>query len=337
MKPKIEWLISGNAPDWDEQNYKDGGFVYDTLVRNILREKYDVKVTYLSRGNSPTKLRRFLEFIKYLRKSRNLVFTGDIVVRDPFSTVFSPFSTSHKNLVIVHHIDTSTFSKNLFYKYWLRQFYKKVLLADLVIVVSKYWQNTFKQIGCKNVKIIYNSFDLELFRFSEQNLNEFRKSLDISPDKPVIYLGNAKPEKGFFEAYNALKNIDATFIATGRTRIDLPIIQKFLSYRDYLKLLSVSTLVLTMSKFNEGWCRTAHEAMLCGTPVIGSGRGGMRELLEEGGQIICDDIHELEPIVRNLLQNKEELCKMASKGRFYATGYNLSYFGHSWLDLIESL
>ena len=46
-------------------------------------------------------------------------------------------------------------------------------------------------------------------------------------------------------------------------------------------LLQAASVAVTMSKFNEGWCRTAHEAMLCKTPVVGSGMGGMGELLEE--------------------------------------------------------
>ena len=41
------------------------------------------------------------------------------------------------------------------------------------------------------------------------------------------------------------------------------------------------------------WNRTAHEAMLVGTPVIGSGRAGMRELLEAGGQLICERFEDL--------------------------------------------
>ena len=58
-----------------------------------------------------------------------------------------------------------------------------------------------------------------------------------------------------------------------------------------------------MSKFLEGWNRTAHEAMLCRTPVIGSGTGGMRELLLGGQQIICEDIKTLPEIVDYAIKN----------------------------------
>ena len=37
-----------------------------------------------------------------------------------------------------------------------------------------------------------------------------------------------------------------------------------------------------MSEFKEGWCRVLHEAAIHGTPILGSGLGGMKELLEIG-------------------------------------------------------
>ena len=39
-------------------------------------------------------------------------------------------------------------------------------------------------------------------------------------------------------------------------------------------------LAIAMSTFKEGWCRVLHEAAIHGTPILGSGLGGMRELLQ---------------------------------------------------------
>ena len=55
-------------------------------------------------------------------------------------------------------------------------------------------------------------------------------------------------------------------------------------------LLSCCDIVISFSEFPEGWNRVAHEALLTKTPVIGSGQGGMNELLNKSGQIICRDI-----------------------------------------------
>jgi glycosyltransferase involved in cell wall biosynthesis len=333
----IEWLISASAPEWVEQNYQDGGYVYDTFARNALKDLHNVQVIYLSRGRSKSKARRIVQLIGYLLKAKNTTFKAEVVVRDMYSTAFAPFDRGRKHVVIFHHLDISGFNNQIFNNFFIRRFYKKVALADLVVVVSEFWKKILQEAGCSNVVVIYNSFDLTLFDFSREELWDFRQRQGIADDKPLVYLGNARPGKGYLESYNALKDLDVTFVATGRNRIDLPIRQLYLPYRDYLKLLKASTLVLTMSQFNEGWCRTAHEAMLCGTPVVGSGKGGMRELLDKGGQLICDDFEKLGPLVSDLLGDGRKLADMAVKGKEYASRFTLDYFKKSWIDLFSSL
>ena len=60
----------------------------------------------------------------------------------------------------------------------------------------------------------------------------------------------------------------------------LPVQCFCLSKQDYLRLLKACDLVITMSKVREGWCRVAHEAMLCQTPVIGSALVACRNSLK---------------------------------------------------------
>ena len=86
-----------------------------------------------------------------------------------------------------------------------------------------------------------------------------------------------------------------------------------------------------MSKFKEGWNRTAHEAMLCKTPVIGSGLGGMRELLEGGGQIICEDFGDLKERVCYVLEHPE----LGEAGYGFAKQFTVKRFEEEWLNLIE--
>ena len=75
--------------------------------------------------------------------------------------------------------------------------------------------------------------------------------------------------------------------------MNFPTINLDLERKEYLKLLKAASVVVAMSKFKEGWNRTVHEAMLCKTPVVGAPQGGMKELLEGGEQIICDDFAKL--------------------------------------------
>jgi glycosyltransferase involved in cell wall biosynthesis len=336
---KIEWLISGISPQWVGENYQDGGYVYDTYARKILRSLYPLDVTYISRGNSQSKIKRFFEFGNYICKNKRIKFKGDIVIRDIFSTVFAPFDPMRKDLVILHHLDISSLSYAAFYRFFMKRLFQKIHLADRVIVVSEYWKNVLQKAGCSKIAVIYNAFDLNLFQFEQTELTQFKKVHGIPDGKPIIYLGNARLGKGYLESYEALKSFDATFVTTGENTCNLPIIHIYLSYPDYLKLLKTSTLVITMSKFNEGWCRTAHEAMLCGTPVVGSGRGGMKELLEKSGQVICEDFSKLNLMVRDLLSDSKRLEQIGLKGKEYASQsqFSLDYFRRSWSDLIVSL
>lgn len=334
---KIEWLISGSAPQWVEQNYENGGYVYDTYARKILRESHDVTVNYNCRGSSNSKVRRLLQLSRYLLQMRSIRFKGEIVFRGLFSTVFAPFDRDRKHVVILHHLDTSGFDNRAFYNVFTKRFFKKILLADAVVVVSEYWKNILEKLGCSKIIVIHNSFDLTQFEFSQQELADFRRNLGIYDDRPIIYLGNARPEKGYRESYEALKNIDAVFVTTGKNKVNLPILHKYLSYRDYIRLLKISSLVITMSKFNEGWCRTAHEAMLCGTPVVGSGKGGMGELLEKGGQTVCGDFGELSTLVADLLNDRQKLACMSLVGKKYASQFTIDRFGQNWIDLVASL
>jgi glycosyltransferase involved in cell wall biosynthesis len=89
-----------------------------------------------------------------------------------------------------------------------------------------------------------------------------------------------------------------------------------------------------MSKFLEGWNRIANEAMLCKTPVIGSGTGGMRELLEGGNQIICDNIQQLREYVDFALSNRDYL---GEKGYKFASQFTREKFAERWLRLVDSL
>ena len=88
-----------------------------------------------------------------------------------------------------------------------------------------------------------------------------------------------------------------------------------------------------MSKVEEGWCRVAHEAMLCKTPVIGSGAGGMKELLEEGKQILCEDLADLPTLLEKTLSNSETY---SSNGFSFVSQFDENYFSTKWKSLLRN-
>jgi glycosyltransferase involved in cell wall biosynthesis len=128
-----------------------------------------------------------------------------------------------------------------------------------------------------------------------------------------------------------LRHLDAYLVTSGKANVKIPVRNFDLSYSEYLLLLHVSDVVLTLSKFNEGWNATAHEAMLLGTPVIGSGKGGMAELLEGGGQLICRDLSALPELVEYALAHTAALSE---NGYGFASQFTIERFNLAWQNLV---
>ena len=215
-------------------------------------------------------------------------------------------------------------------------FYRQLKKADAILTISEYWKNYFLKRGYKNVYKIYCGFDLNNFNISPQEVIDFKKKNNLE-SKPIIYLGNCQKAKGVVDAWQVLKSLDVHLVTSGKRHANIPTLNLDLDYRDYLKLLKASSVAVTMSKFKEGWCITAHEAMLLKTPVIGSGLGGQRELLEGGGQIICKEFKNLREKVEHLLNNPKERQVLREKGFSFAKNFTTEKFEQDWVTLIKNL
>jgi glycosyltransferase involved in cell wall biosynthesis len=170
----------------------------------------------------------------------------------------------------------------------------------------------------------------------EEEINKFKLHYNLSNEQPLIYIGNAHRLKGVYEVYESLKNTPYQLVMTGSTNraTDLPVKFLNLNRHDYLCLLQASDVVITFSTMVEGWNRIAHEALLCKTPVIGSGRGGMKELLEGAGQKIVTDKTKLLTTLEDVLKQKSHF---AERGFEYVQKYNTAYFEKEWVHTVNNL
>lgn len=316
---------------------KYGGVVYNQEAVKALSKEYDAKLFICEP--------KLFKNIRYFRVPESLFIMSrlkekkDLWVRDFYSTIAMPFlNNGGKNIVIIHHDDFSglpLISKPFFWA--LRKiFYMNLKKNEAVVTVSEYWKNYFLKKGCKNVFKIYNSFKVQDFNVTAEEVEKFKKEKNLI-GKPIIYLGNCQKAKGVVGAYSALKDLDAYLVTSGRKQAKIPALNFDLDYKDYLKLLKASSVVLTMSRFREGWCRTAHEAMLLRVPVIGSGLGGMKELLEGGKQIVCEDFSELYGKVEFLLKNPKIRLEMGENGYNFAKNFTMEKFNNEWLKLIKEI
>ena len=315
-----------------------GGVIYmqqlaETLSGEFGLETVNLEATHLRK-------RRYLKFLESFYYLFKLKGEKNLWIRDFYSTLsLSKKRTIGKNLVMVFHIDFLKFPLFSRIPLFLLEklfFYRQLKKVDAIVTISEYWKDYFLEKGYKNVYKIYCGFDLDNFNITEEEILEFKKKHKLE-GKPIIYLGNCQKVKGVVDAYRALKNLDAYLVTSSRKQANIPTLNFNFDYRDYLKLLKASSVVITMSKFKEGWCMTAHEAMLCKTPVIGSGLGGMKELLDGGKQVVCGDFKNLKEKVEFLLEHPGNRKKMGEDGYNFAKGFTAERFKEDWLNLIKKI
>ena len=307
-----------------------GETIYGQMAQSILSQHYPLEI--INVGLDHFKKR---DYPKILYRLCRVAGGKGVWIRNFDSVITLPWDhTKGKNIVLIHHIDSAPqpiHFKPLF-KALENLFYRHLKKVDAIVTVSKYWQNHFMERGYPRVRLIYNAFGMDPYHFEAEEIERFKKKYQIE-GKPVLYLGNCQRIKGVAEAYEQLKDLKAYLVTSGRREVNLPIPNLNLSHREYLLLLKASSVVITMSTFKEGWGRTAHEAMLCKTPVIGSGLGGMKELLEGGNQIVCEEWGELRDKVIFALDHPET----GEMGYAFARQFTVERFNAEWLSLIERI
>lgn len=314
-------------------NNGKGGGIYSQLVTDAIKNDFNIEM-HETLTPQQNKLYNYSKLYYQLSK---LYGQKDVWIRTSNSIITLPFDHTHgKNIALIYHIDNSfkSFPLKIISETLDKIMIRNLNSVDKLVVISQFWKDYFEKLGNTTIEIIYNPFNFEEFVFNYNDITEFKQKKNLSK-KPIIYLGNCQKAKGVVEAYKALKELDAYLVTSGIKDVNLPIIHLNLNYKDYLKLLHASSTVVTMSKFNEGWCRTAHEAMICKTPVVGSGMGGMNELLQGGKQIICPDFSKLMDWVEYAIDEPA----LGKSGYTYATQecFSFNFFKKKWINLINAL
>lgn len=316
---------------------KYGGNIYGNIVKEILSKEFNVE-------NKIVKAKyfkwRYLKPFEWVFNFIRLRGQSDLWVRDSFISVaaFSLAKVQGKRLALIYHIDNSVFPLILRPFFFLIEkiFYYNLKKTDIIVIISEYWRKHFLERGYTNVYKICNGFNLSDFEISNEEVEEFKKQNELT-SKPIIYIGNCQKAKGVAEIWRDLKDLDVFLVTSGEKMVDIPVKNLDLKYKDYLRLIKASSLVIEMHKFKTGWSRIAHESMLLKKPVIGSGLGGTRELLEGGGQIICEDLKGLKEKVKSLLNDPKKREEMGESGYNYAKDFTQERFKREWLELINKI
>jgi glycosyltransferase involved in cell wall biosynthesis len=333
-RPRIVWRTTsaGTAEAWSAGRLPrsaTGGTAYEFAAMRALAGHFDfaVDATPVRQPDQPG--------WRYYLRLRARAPDAELLVEDQRLVALGPSSRGARpaQLAIVHHIDYTLGEDDRRYRWYLRALRRRLPRVRAVVTVSRFWQRELEALGCRDVTVIHNAFDPAEYELPPGRAAAFRARFGLPTDRPLVYLGSAGPQKGGAEAWAALRDQGYTLIMTGRNPHHQPPVQTLLLERDdYLALLGAADVVVTFSTLLEGWNRVAHEAMLSGTPVVGSGSAGMHELLEGGGQIIEPRATGLAAAVRAALARRAEL---GAVGRAHAAGFPLSRFNEAWIRLVE--
>lgn len=329
---KIEWLTK-SLDMFYAYNLKinihhlRGGRLYELMAIEVLKDDYNISINkkFIKKSN----------IISYVLSTSKSHIKEDICVIDPYLIALGKFNSNKKNVAIIHHIDEHLANKNLFTKLFHFNLKRNLKKINSIVVVSEVWKKKLNELGIQNVNVIYNSFNVIDYTFSETQKNLFKKKYKINNEKPIIYIGPNRPQKGIEEVLKVIDTNNFSLIATGKKPVNHKNVQThFFSDKEFRLFLSCCDIVLCMSTMVEGWNRIAHEALLTKTPVIGSGLGGMKELLEKSDQIILKNINDLNQSISNCLVNKK---KYEINGFNFVSKFDLNYFETSWKKLINDL
>lgn len=309
---------------------KYGGDLYEDELAAALRSEHSV-ADFSPVESGLGKVQQMTHYVRNLQKIQKIGLDYDYVFRPMNHTFLIP--PTPKQVVIGYHYDTA-FCRPLVkihHNLGLRTMIRAQKNIHKLIVIAQYWRDFYAGLGFKSIELLYCGFNPSEFHIAETEVEAFKDQHGLQ-GKKVVYIGNAQRKKGADLVYEALKDSDYFLVTSGNKDIDLPVLNLNLKHRDYLCLLKAAGLVVTYSQFKEGWNRVAHEAMLLKTPVIGSGAGGMGELLKGGGQGICTTPYDLKKEVDRRFGNAD----LGAQGYEYAKEFTMERFKTKALEIFSS-
>lgn len=331
-KLRIGWIT---LRDLRVEDVIGGGLQYRRFLLEVLQRHHKVDLSHVAVPEAGSFLGKMREKILLARRLQQVAGTRDAWIRDFRELAFLGANrTRGRQIALLHHIDSRYMPNRLYNELCDRVAIRRLRSMDTVVTVSRHWQERVRGYGARDVRVIYNAIAAEAFvPPSAAELQAFRRKYGLGR-QPLIYIGNCRAEKGADRAVELLRDEGYQLVTSGPCRLSLDCPNLELPYDQYVCLLWAADVALLLSRFAEGWCISAHEAMMCRTPVIGSGRGGMRELLEGGGQIVTEDAAQIRAAVRGLVADRARNAALGEQGRCFAAQFTRQRFAQDWLALL---
>lgn len=195
----------------------------------------------------------------------------------------------YKMTVILHHFDQkgSPFYTKLLERidFFLLKLFSRLFKIKF-ITVSNYWSEWVKINFKSDSYIIYNEVKVNFDNLKDRDYLSIKYNL--KQDSSWVFLGSNQLKKGgkFVIDYlnenheDIFDNIILIQSGVKKDSDSRSSVVIWIDEEDYFSFIKSCELVVANSEFKEGWCRVLHEAALLNVPIVGSGSGGMGELLE---------------------------------------------------------
>lgn len=227
--------------------------------------------------------------------------------------------------------------------------------ARAVVAVSAAVANSLEAAGCHAIHpiVIPNGIDLAEFDVPPEDLERFRRQMDLPPQAPVVAAaGRFSPEKGFHVLLQAVPIVHKAhpavrFLLAGtgpqeqRLRRTAPPGVVFAGYLPCTAPLFLCSDAVAVPSLTEGQGLAALEAMAARRPVAASSVGGLAETVihaRTGLLVPAGDAPALARAIVSLLDNEDLRRLMGEAGRARVEAlYSADLMASRTLDLYRQV
>lgn len=299
----------------------------------------NVQIVRARRHNNQGKLSAFT---KLFSLAKAVPSDSDVIVASYYLTAYSAvlsriFARNARLFYVVQG-----YEPNYFRQENGRSNYVSYLLARLSYflplrktAISHWLSNILASKGHCNVPVINNGIDAEIFTPDD--------ATKTSTEVVIMTIANSRPNRGFYDfcdAISVFRNTRSDFklLIIGSDRHvakSLNVPYDFLTPRCDDQLVDAyrsSTIYVTCSH-EEGFGLTPLEAMACGTSVVCTDSGGLRDYAQDGINCLMVPVRDISRIanaITRLLDDHDLRNKLATQGRCTALEFSWTVIGKQY-------
>lgn len=205
-------------------------------------------------------------------------------------------------------------------------------LSDHVLTLSKQSKQEIEKLGVPKQRVRVFTYWVDQSIFKPLNKQKSKIKLGFDGKTTILFVGRFVREKGLLVLLNAMKKIDrnirVVIAGDGPLKKDvMKASKKYVNLRYVGRITqkklpyyySSADLVIVPSIHDEGFGRIILESLSCGTPVVASNRGGIKEAMNSTvGKLINVTSDNVAHAINSSVKNRKELLQKQKKAVEFA-------------------